>query len=474
MATTLLALLNLSQPQTIYRDRFIPQKPTSVVRQWYRKCKVFRYDENGTFIDRKDRMPNFVRMLNSALTDYGLPSAVALRRSAQSCRVFKGKSEVDEIKAYYLEQLNLQQKEYISWPAVSDELPIDRATRILLGLGFRDETNAIPSVGAVGDVAVKLSSCETRKDFLEKVLEAAESYATRYIERLEELGRVPRSAPEKVLLIDREDTPHHKISPSALMEPAVQGAALGAKSQPLSTVIVYEKLAAILREDGFPGVFALIALSEKFVTNQVNREYIKRVLHSILLDELEHDWKTHGTRVSNSWKVRILHLLGFREDACFPSFQTAAANLSVGLADWKGFIHGIFGLAEAYGSCQVSELVKHKFVFSEQSSDCNDLGGTDPATSVQAILESYGLGYALLLAHRIDQCNKDRPTHLVKDLHNDLYKWLHRKVAGAPVDLVIFRQLKIAEPSGLEQFAHLSTIQLTLAIEKQSIEELRA
>ena len=197
-------------------------------------------------------------------------------------------------------------------------------------------------------------------------------------------------------------------------------------------------------------------------------------MHSILLEELENDWKTHGTRVSNSWKVRILHLLGFREDACFSSFQTAAANLSVGLAGWDGFIHGIFGLAEAYGSCRVSKLVKHKFVFSEQSSYCNELGGTDPATSVQAILESYGLGYALLLAHRFDECSKDRPTHLVKDLHNDLYKWLDRKVAGAPVDLEIFRQLKIAEPKRLEQFGNLSTIQLTIAIEKQSIEELRA
>ena len=253
MAITLLALLNLSQP--IYRDRFIPQKPTSIVRQWYGKCKVFRYDENGTLIDRKDRMPNFVRMLNSALSDYGLPSSVALRRSAAASRFFHDKQEIDEIKAYHLKQL---QEESLSWPAVIDESPIERANRILLGLGFRDETNAIPDVGAVGDVAVKLSSCETREDFLEKVLEAAESYATRYIERLEELGRVPRSAPEKVLLIHGEDTPHHKILPSALMEPAVQGA----ERRPLSTVMVYAKLAAILREDGFPGMFALIALSE--------------------------------------------------------------------------------------------------------------------------------------------------------------------------------------------------------------------
>ena len=98
---------------------------------------------------------------------------------------------------------------------------------------------------------------------------------------------------------------------------------------------------------------------------------------------------------------------------------------------------------------------------------------TARADFVQQILESYGLGYAFLFAHRLDQC--DTTSTLVKELHNDLYRWLSSQDLKRDQVENIFTKLKLPVP-GVQEMADWSadqsTIELAHKLANWSIEQI--
>ena len=116
-----------------------------------------------------------------------------------------------------------------------------------------------------------------------------------------------------------------------------------------------------------------------------------------------------------------------------------------------------------------TETRENKFVFPDTPSDpCSILKGEEPTAFLQSILASYGLGYALLFAHRLDTCSGDQ--QLVKNLHSDLYKWLSNQKLDGKEYAEIFRELGLVVD--LKQLANLSAIGATLLVEKLSVEKI--
>jgi len=121
----------------------------------------------------------------------------------------------------------------------------------------------------------------------------------------------------------------------------------------------------------------------------------------------------------------------------------------------------------------------HQFNFDDASSNsnyCEILAERDPAQYVQSMLVSYGLGYAFLVAHRLDQC--DQSSHLVQDLHNDLYQWLNSQdfELSGPLESLsgVFTALKLPQPGAREERFWLakSVIGRVALLEKWSIEQV--
>ena len=101
-------------------------------------------------------------------------------------------------------------------------------------------------------------------------------------------------------------------------------------------------------------------------------------------------------------------------------------------------------------------------------------GGPEAAyRAVQISMESYGLPYALLLAHRLDGCKGSTP---VKNLHNDLYRWLDtlkQQATGDSLITNVFALLNLSEPAQLKEWHKgLSTMQLTDIVEKAAMRDL--
>ena len=126
------------------------------------------------------------------------------------------------------------------------------------------------------------------------------------------------------------------------------------------------------------------------------------------------------------------------------------------------------------------ELQVSPFLFKQSDSNlCVQLTQDEntPATYLQSVLETYGLGYALLLGNRLDHCAQDETTSLVKQLHNDLYKWLslHHPESSGTLNQKIFEDLKLPQPSARQErdwLAHPSTIGLADLIERVAIEQI--
>ena len=137
----------------------------------------------------------------------------------------------------------------------------------------------------------------------------------------------------------------------------------------------------------------------------------------------------------------------------------------------------------SHDSAQDLMAVSHpaEFDFSQAGPDsniCKMLEGLGQLRTefVQSILVSYGLGYALLIAHRIDQCA--HPSHLVQELHNDLYKWIKEKLqrSGLTVKLnqEIFTALRLSSPSDFDFDKQYTAIELTHIIEKTSMDQVKS
>ena len=134
-------------------------------------------------------------------------------------------------------------------------------------------------------------------------------------------------------------------------------------------------------------------------------------------------------------------------------------------------------------SAQDLMTVSHpaEFDFNQARPDsniCKMLGGVGQTKTefVQSILVSYGLGYALLMAHRIDQCA--HASHLVQELHNDLYKWIKEKLqrsglTGA-LNHEIFTALKLSSPSDFDFDKRYTAIELAHIIEKTSMNQVKS
>ena len=121
-----------------------------------------------------------------------------------------------------------------------------------------------------------------------------------------------------------------------------------------------------------------------------------------------------------------------------------------------------------------------QFDFTPNDSNyCTELEDmTARADFVQQILESYGLGYAFLFAHRLDQC--DTTSTLVKELHNDLYRWLSSQDLKRDQVQSICKKLKLPVPVARspgwfkdgDPLAYHSTIELAHKLAKWSIEQI--
>ena len=126
------------------------------------------------------------------------------------------------------------------------------------------------------------------------------------------------------------------------------------------------------------------------------------------------------------------------------------------------------------------ELQVRPFDFNEfESNLCEQLAqdGHTPATYLQSVLQTYGLGYALLLGNRLDHCAQDKTTSLVKKLHNDLYRWVsvYQPANSGTLNRKIFEDLKLPQPSTRQErdwLAHPSTIGLADLIERVAIEQI--
>ena len=158
-----------------------------------------------------------------------------------------------------------------------------------------------------------------------------------------------------------------------------------------------------------------------------------------------------------------------------PSEKDQALSTTKGLAQLMRLIQFAFpntaslwpaGPAEAIPKSKTPK--ENQFIFPDTPSDpCSILEDEEPAEFLQSILESYGLGYALLFAHRLDTCSGDQ--QLVKNLHSDLYKWLSNQKLGKEY-AQIFKELGLVVD--LKQLARLSEIGATLLVERLSIEQI--
>ena len=219
-------------------------------------------------------------------------------------------------------------------------------------------------------------------------------------------------------------------------------------------------------------------------------------------------WKSLPNEDSHSRAVRILQLLGFNDNEATMMASSVDSYDVGGLADlaFQGalyFATVAFAMANPPAlpyaldvSNDKNKIVKEKkksalkavevipdavviptFDFQAVSAGSKYCANEkDAVTHVQSMLASYGLGYALLLAHRLDQCLQ---TTLVKSLHDDLYKWIdgQRLLTNGSPNLEIFSSLKLEEPNQSQVRllkAKPTTLQFCEVAEQIAIHEVQA